>query len=76
MSTSLINTAVQPFAATAFHNGQFVDVTDADMRDKWSIVFFYPADFTFVCPTEGRVAMWTFDDAAVHRFLVILQRSL
>ena len=52
MSTSLINTAVQPFAATAFHNGQFVDVTDADMRDKWSIVFFYPADFTFVCPTE------------------------
>ena len=51
MST-LINTEIKPFAATAFHNGSFVPVTDADLRGKWSIVFFYPADFTFVCPTE------------------------
>ncbi len=35
MSTSLINTAVQPFAATAFHNGQFVDVTDAESAGRW-----------------------------------------
>ncbi|HVX18733.1 MAG TPA: alkyl hydroperoxide reductase subunit C [Acidimicrobiales bacterium] len=49
---SLINTKLKPFEATAFHNGSFVDVTDADLQDKWSIVFFYPADFTFVCPTE------------------------
>jgi peroxiredoxin len=27
-------------------------VTDADLKGKWSVVFFYPADFTFVCPTE------------------------
>ena len=27
-------------------------VTDADLQGKWSIFFFYPADFTFVCPTE------------------------
>jgi NADH-dependent peroxiredoxin subunit C len=49
---SLINTQVKPFAATAFHNGQFVPVSDADLKGKWSVVFFYPADFTFVCPTE------------------------
>jgi len=49
---SLINTKVQPFKATAFHNGSFVDVSEADLSGKWSVVFFYPADFTFVCPTE------------------------
>jgi peroxiredoxin (alkyl hydroperoxide reductase subunit C) len=49
---SLINTEILPFSATAFHNGAFVPVSDADLRGKWSIVFFYPADFTFVCPTE------------------------
>lgn len=49
---ALINTEVKPFTATAFHNGSFVEVSDADLRGTWSIVFFYPADFTFVCPTE------------------------
>jgi peroxiredoxin (alkyl hydroperoxide reductase subunit C) len=49
---SLINTQVKPFTATAYHNGKFVPVTDADLKGKWSVVFFYPADFTFVCPTE------------------------
>ena len=49
---SLINTEVKPFSATAYHNGSFVPVTDQDLRGKWSVVFFYPADFTFVCPTE------------------------
>ncbi len=49
---SLINTEIKPFTATAFHRGQFVEVTDADLKGKWSVVFFYPADFTFVCPTE------------------------
>lgn len=49
---ALINTEIKPFTATAFHNGSFVEVSDADLRGKWSVVFFYPADFTFVCPTE------------------------
>ncbi|MBR9881654.1 MAG: peroxiredoxin [Gammaproteobacteria bacterium] len=49
---SLINTEVKPFKATAYHNGEFVDVSSDDMKGQWSIVFFYPADFTFVCPTE------------------------
>lgn len=51
MST-LINTALKPFKTTAYHNSEFVPVTDADLKGKWSVVFFYPADFTFVCPTE------------------------
>ena len=49
---SLINTEVKPFTATAFHNGQFVPVSNESLKGKWSVVVFYPADFTFVCPTE------------------------
>ncbi len=49
---SLINTTVKPFTAQAFHDGKFVTVSDADLKGKWSVVVFYPADFTFVCPTE------------------------
>lgn len=49
---SLINTEVLPFKATAFHNGKFVDVTNESLKGKWSVFVFYPADFTFVCPTE------------------------
>ena len=49
---SLINTEIKPFKASAFHNGKFVELTEADVKGKWSVFFFYPADFTFVCPTE------------------------
>ena len=49
---SLINSEIKPFKATAFHDGKFVDVSDANLKGKWSVFFFYPADFTFVCPTE------------------------
>jgi NADH-dependent peroxiredoxin subunit C len=49
---SLINTEVKPFKTTAFHNGKFVDVTEATLKGKWSVVVFMPAAFTFNCPTE------------------------
>ncbi len=49
---SLVNTTIKPFKTTAYQNGKFVEVSDADLKGKWSVVFFYPADFTFVCPTE------------------------
>ncbi|MEB3284517.1 MAG: alkyl hydroperoxide reductase subunit C [Candidatus Sericytochromatia bacterium] len=52
MNTTPINTDVLPFKATAFHKGEFIEVTEASLKGKWSVVFFYPADFTFVCPTE------------------------
>ncbi len=49
---SLIGKEVQPFTAQAYKNGQFVEVTEANFKGQWSVVCFYPADFTFVCPTE------------------------
>ena len=49
---SLINSVIKPFKATAYHNGKFVPVSDTDLKGKWAVVVFYPADFTFVCPTE------------------------
>lgn len=49
---SLIGKEVQAFSAKAFHNGDFIDVSEQNFKGKWSVVCFYPADFTFVCPTE------------------------
>lgn len=49
---SLINTTIKPFKATAYHAGRFVPVSEESVRGKWSVFVFYPADFTFVCPTE------------------------
>ena len=57
--SSLVNTEVKPFKATAFHNGKFIDVTEANLKGKWSVVIFMPAAFTFNCPTEV-------EDAADH----------
>ena len=49
----IIGSTIQPFKATAFQAGKdFFDVTDQDVKGKWAVFFFYPADFTFVCPTE------------------------
>ena len=47
-----VNTPVPEFATTAYHDGAFVPVGSADLAGRWSVLFFYPADFTFVCPTE------------------------
>jgi peroxiredoxin (alkyl hydroperoxide reductase subunit C) len=54
---SVINTQIKPFKNAAYKNGKFIEVSDADVKGKWAVFFFYPADFTFVCPTElGDVA--------------------
>lgn len=49
---ALINTEIKPFKASAFKNGEFIEVSNKDIEGKWAVFFFYPADFTFVCPTE------------------------
>ena len=49
---SMINKEVSDFEVQAFQNGEFKTVTKSDIMGKWSVFFFYPADFTFVCPTE------------------------
>lgn len=49
---SMIHKEVSDFKAQAYHNGEFKTVCREDILGKWSVFFFYPADFTFVCPTE------------------------
>ena len=49
---SLIGKEISDFSAQAFQNNSFKTVNREDLRGKWSVFFFYPADFTFVCPTE------------------------
>ena len=49
---SLIGKKVEPFKAMAYKNGEFIEVTEEDFKGRWSVVCFYPADFSFVCPTE------------------------
>lgn len=49
---SLINKEVADFKVQAYVNDSFKEVTKQDILGKWSVFFFYPADFTFVCPTE------------------------
>ncbi len=48
----MINETAPDFIAKAYYNGNFKDLRLADYRGKWVVLFFYPADFTFVCPTE------------------------
>ena len=49
---SVLNTTIKPFKTQAFKNGKFIEVTEKTVLGKWAVFFFYPADFTFVCPTE------------------------
>ncbi|MCD8352123.1 MAG: peroxiredoxin [Planctomycetaceae bacterium] len=49
---SMINKEVGDFSVQAYHNDEFKTVSKKDILGKWSVFFFYPADFTFVCPTE------------------------
>jgi peroxiredoxin len=48
----IIGSKIKPFTAQSYYQGKFVEVSDADVAGKWAVFFFYPADFTFVCPTE------------------------
>ena len=49
---SIINAQMPEFKVQAFQNGEFKTVSNEDVKGKWAVFFFYPADFTFVCPTE------------------------
>ncbi len=49
---SYINKEVVEFTVQAYVGNEFKTVTKDDILGKWSVFFFYPADFTFVCPTE------------------------
>ena len=43
---------VPDFTNEAYHNDEIIDLSSVDLKNKWHVLFFYPGDFTFVCPTE------------------------
>ncbi len=47
-----INQPAPDFSLDAYYKGDITKVSLSDYRGKWVVLFFYPADFTFVCPTE------------------------
>ena len=49
---NLIGKKLEEFSVPCYHNEEFINVTNDDLKGKWSVLFFYPGDFTFVCPTE------------------------
>ena len=49
---SLINKEIEDFRVQAYQKGEFLEVKKEAVLGHWSVFFFYPADFTFVCPTE------------------------
>ena len=49
---TIINASLPAFSVQAYHGDAFKTVTEKDVLGKWAVFFFYPADFTFVCPTE------------------------
>jgi peroxiredoxin (alkyl hydroperoxide reductase subunit C) len=55
----LIGEKLEDFEFEYFQNNEFKKGKLSDYKNKWLILFFYPADFTFVCPTE-------LEDLAIH----------
>lgn len=49
---SLIGKEIEDFAVQAYVNNEFKEIKKKDVLGKWAVFFFYPADFSFVCPTE------------------------
>lgn len=49
---SMIGKEIGDFEVQAFYKDDFCTITKENVLGKWSVFFFYPADFTFVCPTE------------------------
>ncbi|MBT5021775.1 redoxin domain-containing protein [Candidatus Woesearchaeota archaeon] len=47
-----INEKAPEFTENAFVNNEIKKINLSDYKGKWVVLFFYPADFTFVCPTE------------------------
>lgn len=47
-----IGSPAPTFTLDAVVNNEFIKINLSDYRGKWVVLFFYPADFTFVCPTE------------------------
>jgi len=49
---SLIGQKEPAWTATAYVKGQEKKLSSEDYKGKWHVLYWYPLDFTFVCPTE------------------------
>jgi len=49
---SSVRNQAPDFKGTAWWNGEFIPLSLASFQGKWICLFFYPLNFTFVCPTE------------------------
>ncbi len=47
-----IGQEIPDFELEAFHNEEIKRIKLSDYKGKWLVLIFYPADFTFICPTE------------------------
>ena len=56
-----IGQEVPEFTMSAYHNDEIIDIKLSDYKGKWVVLLFYPADFTFVCPTELEDAAAIYD---------------
>lgn len=63
---SLVGKLIQPFSCQGYHENEFKVFTDQMLKGKWSVLFFYPADFTFVCPTELEDLADLYSDFKIH----------
>ena len=57
-----VGETIPDFTLKAFHNNELKDITLSEAKGKWLVLFFYPADFTFVCPTELEEMAKLYDD--------------
>src|SRR3989338_1370859 len=52
LTSPIIGKKLPDFKLQAYHQDRIKEIEFADYQGKWLILFFYPGDFTFVCPTE------------------------
>jgi len=59
---SMIGKPEPEWSATAYSNGDEVELSSQDFHGRWHVLYWYPLDFTFVCPTEIRGFQSLLDD--------------
>lgn len=64
-------TKVEDFSADAYQQGKFIKLKLSQFKGKWVVLFFYPLDFTFICPTEIRMFAQKESEFKKHNAVVI-----
>ena len=67
----MIGKKVENFSAQAYYQGKFVKINLSDYKGKWVVLFFYPLDFTFICPTELKGFADKYDDFRKNNAVIL-----